>query len=195
MFKIFYFIDAKLTGFRWKFRFAFYRSFYGARVAIAGNVHGHAPSLLLDSSSSSVAIGELVSFRGESFFHAFDGGRIQISDRVFFNRGCSLNALEEISIGTDCLFAENVSIWDHDHRFTDKLSKISGQGYTSKPVRIGNNCWLGTNVVVLKGVTIGDGVIIAAGSVVTKNVPSNETWGGVPARKLNSSADEDYQTL
>jgi acetyltransferase-like isoleucine patch superfamily enzyme len=61
---------------------------------------------------------------------------------------------------------------------------IKDQGYTLGPVKIGAGAWLGTQVIILPNVTIGEGAIIGAGSVVTKSVGAYEIWGGVPARKI-----------
>lgn len=107
-----------------------------------------------------------------SDFHiAMEQGQIVIGDNCFFNNGCSLNALELISIGDGTIFGANCHIYDHNHKFRDKNEFIKNQGYSIAPTRIGKNCWLGTNVVVLKGVTIGDNCVIGAGCVVDQDVP------------------------
>ena len=184
MYKIFFFLHSKSKGLRWKFWFGFYRSYYNGRVFVPSNIEGESPDFLLDNSSSSIRLGERVAFRGKSFFLAYEGGKIEVGDHVFFNRGCSVNCLSGVTIGSYCLFGERVSIWDHNHNIVDKNLPIKDQGYTKVDINIGNNCWLGANVVILKGVTLGERVVVAAGSVVTKNIPSFETWGGVPATKL-----------
>jgi acetyltransferase-like isoleucine patch superfamily enzyme len=79
-----------------------------------------------------------------------------------------------------------VSIRDHDHRFDDPNIPIVDQGYVTSPIRIGRDCWIGCNAVILKGVSIGDGAVIAAGAVVTKDVPPRCLAGGVPARIIRS---------
>jgi acetyltransferase-like isoleucine patch superfamily enzyme len=69
----------------------------------------------------------------------------------------------------------------------DKLDEpIRLQGVTRKGIRIGNNCWIGSKVTILDGVTIGDGCILAAGTVVTKSFPANSIIGGVPAKIIKS---------
>ena len=97
-------------------------------------------------------------------------GFVLIGDNVFFNNGCSINCIERIEIGGDCIFGENVSLYDHNHRFAG-AEPISKQGMKSAPIKIGSNCWLGTNVVVLKGVTIGAGCVIGSNVVVSSDVP------------------------
>lgn len=101
------------------------------------------------------------------------GGNICIGENCFFNDFCSLTAMESITIGDDCIFGENVHIYDHNHNYKDSAKKIREQGFSTSPVRIGNNVWIGTNAVVLKGVTVGDNSIIGAGCVVYKDVPAD----------------------
>ena len=79
-------------------------------------------------------------------------------------------------------FGNNVVIVDHDH-LIEKGSVYPDKLISSK-VNVGKKCWIGANSVITRGITIGDNVVIAAGEVVTKDVPSNEVWGGVPAKKI-----------
>ena len=95
-------------------------------------------------------IGSKTTFR--RFFNIYleKGAKITIGDRCFFNHACSLNALEKISIGDGCIFGENVKIYDHNHRFSDDDKDIKNQGFKTSPVVIGNHCWFGSNVTILK---------------------------------------------
>ncbi len=97
---------------------------------------------------------------------------IIIDDDCFFNNDCSLNAIDYIKIGAGTVFGENVKIYDHNHRFKDVNRSIKSQGYTIGGVTIGRHCWLGSNVVVLKGSVIGDNCVIGAGVVVNGCIPS-----------------------
>ncbi len=107
-------------------------------------------------------------------FHiALEQGQIVIGDNCFFNNGCSLNALELITIGDNTIFGTNCNIYDHNHKFRNNYVSIKKQGYSIAPTRIGKNCWLGTNVTVLKGVTIGDNCVIGAGCVIKEDIPEN----------------------
>jgi len=81
--------------------------------------------------------------------------------------------MEEISIGKDCLIADSVSIYDHDHRFDNSNIPICKQGFLTSPVHISDNVWICSHVVICRGVKIGSGSIISAGSVVTKEIPEN----------------------
>ncbi|MEF2675203.1 MAG: acyltransferase [Eubacteriales bacterium] len=116
---------------------------------------------------------------GELHIRVSDNGNIAIGENVFFNHNCALTAKNAITIGDNVTIANNVVMVDHDHRF-DSTGVIDG--YTVAPVCINDNVWIGANSVILKGITIGEGSIIAAGSVVNKSVPAHELWGGVPAK-------------
>ena len=113
------------------------------------------------------------------------GPSIRIGNRVFIGRGVEFNIQGEIEIGDDCLIASGCIFVDHDHG-TGGSGLINRQPPLIRPISIAGNVWIGANVVVLKGVTIGEGSVVAAGTVVTKEIPAGEIWGGVPARKLGS---------
>ncbi len=99
-------------------------------------------------------------------------GELSIGKDVFFNQGVSINCQGKIKIGDYTIFGEGVKIYDHNHRFSaPKL--IIEQGFSVKSVNIGSNVWLGSNVVVLSGVNIGDNSIVSAGSIVREDVPEN----------------------
>jgi len=125
----------------------------------------------------------------ESTAFKFDGIRkpgpsIWIGNDVFIGSGCEFNIRKSIIIGSDSLIASGCRFIDHDHG-TEPGTLMRKQHGTEKEIVLGANVWLGCNVVVLKGVIIGDGAVVAAGAVVTKSVPSNEIWGGVPAKKIS----------
>lgn len=105
------------------------------------------------------------------------GDNVNIGD---YNRIASCNCVE---IGEDVLFAAYVHITDHSHEFKDVMVPIVRQGIYSKgPVKIGKGSWLGYRSEVLSGVTIGEHCVIAAGAVVTKDIPPFSVAAGVPAR-------------
>lgn len=124
-----------------------------------------------------LTLGRGISFRDYIHVIVQDGANLEIKDHVFFNNHCSINCLESITIGENTLFGENVKLYDHNHSYERNESglKISQSEFTTAPITIGKNCWLGSNVVVLKGVTIGDHSIIGAGCVIHKNIPANST--------------------
>lgn len=112
------------------------------------------------------------------------GGQLQIGRNVVFGHHCTLACRESVVIGDDCMIAEMVSIRDHDHKFENLEVPIRLQGDAIKPVMIGRNVWLGAKVTVCKGVTIGDNAIVGANAVVTKDIPANAIYGGVPAKLI-----------
>lgn len=102
-----------------------------------------------------------------------NGASITIGDDVFFNDYCALHARKGITIGSGTIFGENVRVYDHNHRFANPGERLKDQGYSEAPVTIGEHCWIGSNVTILKGATIGSNVVIGAGCVIDRNVPSN----------------------
>jgi maltose O-acetyltransferase len=108
------------------------------------------------------------------------GGRLEIGDNVFINYGSSLVASRRVKVGNDCLIGTHVMVMDCDfHRVEDKAWDTTGE-----PVVLEDRVWLGNRSIVLKGVTIGHDSVVAAGSVVTRDVPPRTVVGGVPAREV-----------
>jgi maltose O-acetyltransferase len=107
--------------------------------------------------------------------------KLIIGNNVSVNRGSILHAGGEIKIGDDVLIGPGVVIYSQNHNYTDLNSNIITQGYNTKSVNIGNNVWIAANAIILPGVTIGEGAIVAAGSVVTNDVASFAIVGGNPA--------------
>jgi len=108
---------------------------------------------------------------------------IDIGSRTAASNNVSIVAMRSVSIGTDCLLGDLVAIYDCDFHAVDARNRRKSPGKI-EPVRIGNNVWLGSRVIVLKGVTIGSDTVVAAGSVVTQTLPSGVVAGGVPAKVL-----------
>ncbi len=129
--------------------------------------------VLILSFNPKVKFGKKINFRIGFNITKSKKAKIVIGEGCFFNRNCSINAKKSIVIGNDCIFGENVKIYDHNHVFNIKDKKIKDQGYSIGCIAIGNNCWIGSNVIILKGVSIGDNVVIAAGSIINRDIPSN----------------------
>ncbi len=111
-------------------------------------------------------------------FYTDFGRNIHIGKNVFINSGCHFQDQGGIYIGDGCLIGHCVvmATLNHDH------DPAKRQNLHHKPIRIGNGVWIGANVVITAGVTIEDNAIIAAGAVVTKDVPANMIVAGIPAR-------------
>ena len=129
--------------------------------------------------SARLEIGKFLMVTGPLNIKGTENSIIRIGDNCFFNHNCSITASESITIGNECNIANNVVIVDHDHKIEN--DGISGQ-IEGKPVVLGNRAWIGANVVITKGVSIGDGSVAAAGAVVTKDIPPHEIWGGCSSK-------------
>ncbi len=106
---------------------------------------------------------------------------ITIGDNFYMNACCHIQG--DISIGNDVLIGPKTVIWGRDHGFSrDRIIRV--QPHVKEPVTIGDDVWVGAQVTILKGVHIGDGAVIGAGSVVTGDVPDYAVVAGNPARVI-----------
>ena len=118
-------------------------------------------------------------------FHCDYGYNIHSGENVYFNVNCVVLDTMKVTIGDNVFFGPNVQIYTATHPL-DAVERRTVE--FSKPVTIGNDCWIGGNTVICPGISIGNGCVIGAGSVVTKNIPDNTLAVGNPAksiRKLN----------
>jgi acetyltransferase-like isoleucine patch superfamily enzyme len=107
---------------------------------------------------------------------------LYIGDHTFINTGVIISARKEVRIGKNCQIANEVIIMDNDfHGVSDRNKPEAPQ-----PVIIHDDVWLATRCILLKGITIGKGAVVAAGAVVTKDVPPDTLVGGVPARFIKT---------
>ena len=111
--------------------------------------------------------------------------KLSVGDNVSFNSDVFINAAGGVTIGDHTLIGPGSKIWSTNHRFTDADRLITEQGYDCMPVNIGADVWVAANVIILPGVTIGDGCVVAAGAVVTNDVPPYSIIAGVPARIIS----------
>lgn len=107
---------------------------------------------------------------------------ITVETNVFINSGCYFQDQGGIFIGDGTLIGHNVVLTTLNHG----ISPDKRHDLFPAPIHIGKNVWIGANVVILPGVTIGDNAVIAAGAIVSKNVPENVVVGGVPAKIIRS---------
>lgn len=112
-------------------------------------------------------------FRKNFYYTITPNAKIVIGKHVFFNNNCSINSRCKVIIKDNVIMGEGVKIYDHNHRFNRMDIPIVKQGFSCKPVIIGENCWIGSNVTILKGVEIGNNSVIGAGTVLRKSVPDN----------------------
>lgn len=104
---------------------------------------------------------------------------IRIGDRS--ELGCNCLVYGSVTIGKDVLMGPGVKIITRNHIFRDPTVPIREQGEEEKPVIIEDDVWIGANVVILPGVTVGRGAVLAGGAIVSRNVPAFAIVGGVPA--------------
>lgn len=129
----------------------------------------------------------------EPDFRCEFGKNITIEDHVYINFGCVILDCAEVTIGAHALLGPNIGLYAVNHA-ADAEERISG-GCSGKPIHIGKNVWLGGDVKVLAGVTIGDNAIIGAGSIVTKDIPPDVIAVGNPCRvirKITAADKTDY---
>ena len=111
-------------------------------------------------------------------FYTDFGRNIHVGKNVFINSCCQFQDQGGIFIGDGCLIGHSVVMATLNHDMIPEKR----QNLHHAPIRLGKNVWVGAHATITSGVTIGDNAVIAAGAVVTKNVPANEVWGGVPAK-------------
>ncbi len=145
-------------------------------------VHGNVREML---DEGRLEIGPQVLLEPGVWLTAPAPARIRIGAGSFLNLGVMIAAVELVEIGEHCMLANGCFVTDGAHRFDDAQKPVPWQGFTSKgPTRIGDNVWLGANVVVTSGVTIGERAVIGANSVVTSDIPPRTIAAGVPARPI-----------
>jgi galactoside O-acetyltransferase len=128
----------------------------------------------------------------ETPFHANWGGKhVHFGKNIYTNFNLTLVDDTQIYVGDFCQIGPNVVLATAGHPILPELRERAYQ--YNAPVRIGRNCWLGANVVVVPGVTIGDNVVVGAGSVVTRDLPDNVVAAGNPCRILREVSDRDRE--
>ena len=139
------------------------------RVALEKGVHlGYRPAPRLGS--------------GEILLQArVEDSAISIGARTLTSSNLTICAMESVRIGRGCQIGDQVSIYDCDFHEIEPSTRLESPGEIA-PVSIGDNVWLGSRVMVLRGVTIGDNTVVAAGSIVTKPLPQNVVAAGIPAK-------------
>lgn len=114
------------------------------------------------------------------------GESLSIGDNVGIAQCCFIQVRGEVVIGNNVIFGPGVSLFSENHNFADVTKFINQQGVSRKGITIEDGVWLASGVRVLDGVTIGKNSVVAAGSVVNKNIPPYSLYGGVPAKLIRN---------
>ena len=114
-------------------------------------------------------------------------GDITIGDYTRIGLHCTV--IGPVCIGNHVNLAQGITVTALNHNFEDTTKRIDEQGVSTHPVVIGDDVWIGANAVILPGVTIGSHCVVAAGAVVTKDVPANSVVAGVPAKVIKKLSE------
>lgn len=161
------------------------------RIGMELNTKYHTPEELREIMGR--LIGKQVdrSFRMFPPFYTDFGKNITIGKDVFINSGCHFQDQGGIEIGDGALIGHNVALATINHDLNPKENRKNHYA----AIKIGAHVWIGSNATILPGVTIGDYAVVAAGAVVTRDVPAMTVVGGVPARVLKTIQEEEcYET-
>lgn len=116
------------------------------------------------SKESCIDFGKRLRTRGGCVFNVQEAGELRFGSDVFLNKGCQFNCRCGITVGDGCEFGPNVLVYDHDHSY--RGGSLKEGDFLCNGVQIGSNCWIGANTVILRGTKIGDGCVVAAGSII-----------------------------
>jgi acetyltransferase-like isoleucine patch superfamily enzyme len=172
----------KKLGLRWQLKDA---QRIGTEIEITGPV--------IIQNSGTIEIGNQVIFDSKWYKPIYislsqPDAKLTIENNVYINYGTEISLVKEVFIGAYSAISIDCLIYDTDWHRIDGL----GLDAPVAPTRIGRGVWLGARVVVLKGVTIGDNTVVAANSVVTRDLPNNVLAGGSPARVIRSIERSRY---
>lgn len=109
-------------------------------------------------------------------------GKLVIGNNSNIGDFTIMDMVDDVTIGNDVAIGPNCTIYTHDHIYTDKSKPAWKGGLVSRPITIEDGAWIGSGVTILPGVTVGKRAVVAAGSVVTKDVKPESVWGGIPAK-------------
>lgn len=163
------------------------------RIGMELNTKYHTPEELREIMSRLIGKRVDSSFRMFPPFYTDFGKNITIGKDVFINSGCHFQDQGGIEIGDGALIGHNVVLATINHDLNPKENRKNHYA----PIKIGAHVWIGSNATILSGVTIGDYAVIAAGAVVTRDVPAMTIVGGVPAKVLKvvqEEKEEQYET-
>jgi acetyltransferase-like isoleucine patch superfamily enzyme len=170
--------------------------FVGPRAAIRNPRHIHAGrNLVIEDFAEvqglstggvwfgdNVTVGRFAMIRPSGYYGRDLGIGLRVGDRSNIGAACYIGCSGGITIGADVMISPNVQIFSENHNYDDRRRPMKQQGVTRASVVIEDDCWIASGSIILAGVRIGTGSVVAAGAVVTSDVPPGSIVGGVPAR-------------
>ena len=143
------------------------------KVNIAISLHHIIGLIIRKSNTGRIYIGKKLAVRTHVIFNVTASGVLEVGNNVFINDSTKINVREYLHIGDDVIIGQNVLMYDHDHDYRSSNYKYE---FNTAPIVIGAGTWVGSNVVILKGVSIGKNCVIGAGSIVNKDIPDNSIF-------------------
>ena len=164
---------------------------YHSKLKMGPNVFiGEHAIIFENTGGGPVELGSRVNIFRHTILETAHGGSILLEDEVSIHPRCQLNAyVSSIRIGTGTMIAPNCALYPYDHGIAPGRPIMEQPLESKGPITIGREAWLGVGVIVLGGVEIGDGAVIAAGSIVTQNIPENAIAAGTPAKAIKMRND------
>lgn len=161
-------------------RLALFKLRLGKRLTLGRRVYLGKRCTLRASREGKIVLGDGVYLSEGCTLQADGPGKILVGKDSFFNTFCRIYAMERVTVGENCLFGSNVSLYDHDHDLSHGV-KNAGARFLTAAVTVEDAVWLCTNVVVTRGSRVGGNSAVAAGSVVCGSLPENGLYAGAPA--------------
>ena len=153
-------------------KFAILRLIHGSHFRFDGIQRFSPNTEVLISENGTLHLGKKVRAHRRSKLSVFGDGQLEIGANTALGNGVSITCMEKITIGQGVQIGPDTKIYDHDHDFRVP-GGVKAEKFVTAPVEIGDNTWIGCNVVILRGTTIGKNCIVAAGSVLKGNYPDD----------------------
>ena len=164
--------------------YTFYFKFFCKNININGRIISNGFFNIEISKNAQLSIFGTITLRPNVLIAIRDNAKLTIKDGCFLNRSTSIVCRENIEIGKNSMFGENVKIYDNDHKIIN--GTVCRNKFNTKKIIIGNYCWIGNDVNILKGSIIKDKTIIGAMSLVKSKLSKQGVYAGIPAKLLSS---------
>jgi acetyltransferase-like isoleucine patch superfamily enzyme len=162
--------------------YTLYLKFFFKNINISGHIISNGFFNIEISKNAKLDISGKIALRSNTLIAIRNGAKLTIGDGCFFNRNVSIVCREEIKIGKNSIFGENVKIYDNDHRVVNGIT--CHNVFDTKKIIIGDNCWVGNDVNILKGSIIKNKTIVGAMSLVKGELYKEGIYVGIPVKLL-----------